>query len=508
MSGDKSQNSYGAEDFWLVQIDDKGDVSWDLTLGGDSTDIMKNISLGFGSILVGGYSISGISGSKSQNIFGGYDYWLNKVNTEGDLINDKTIGGPKNDFLEEIRLKAHSPGYWISGTTYSSNGGSKISSYFNNGDVWILKLDTSLAVELDKTIGSSYFEKCKDMEISPEGSAIIAGNSNGKGGNKTSETKGKQDYWIYKIDTLGAIYWDRSYGGSQGDSLEAIFIKCDRGLLVGGYSASYKSGDRTYENKGSNDYWAFELSIPTRPWFNAQNVCSRTPLTLYDQSDVWPDSWLWNFDDPLSSNNTSETQHAVHTYNKPGKYNVSLSIKEGCQKDTSITQTITVHNNRVLGNIDLGRGRSVCGNSIEIQNVHNDAPDRVEYLWSTGETTESIFVESKGTYNLTITDANCSANNFVLVDTCPEFGIPKAFSPNGDEVNDIFQVIGVGLHEFELLIFNRWGQVIYKTNSQNEGWDGTMSGSPCQTDVYIYKITYRGLGLAQKQKVGQVALIR
>ena len=94
------------------------------------------------------------------------------------------------------------------------------------------------------------------------------------------------------------------------------------------------------------------------------------------------------------------------------------------------------------------------------------------------------------------------------MDTCPNFGIPNAFTPNGDDLNDVFFVYGVGLFEYELLIFNRWGQLIYKSNDQNEGWDGTVNGKPCQIDVYVYKIIYRGLGLAEKQKVGRVALIR
>tara|TARA_Y100001933_G_C18997689_1_gene563188 strand:- start:1098 stop:3047 length:1950 start_codon:yes stop_codon:yes gene_type:complete len=508
ISGNKSQNSFGAEDFWLLKLSSSGLVEWDLTLGGDSTDIMKNIAIGMGGLLVGGYSISDTSGTKSENGYGGYDFWLNKVDPFGNLLGDKTMGGSQNDFLEEIRPKIHSAGYWVSGTTYSGSGGTKTSNYFNNGDMWVLKMDTALRIEFDRTIGSYNSERCKDMEISPEGSAILAGWSNGSGGNKTSTTKGMQDYWIYKLDTLGNIYWDRSYGGTQGDSLEAIFIKCDRGILAGGYSESSISGNRTHLNKGGSDYWAFELSVPTHPWFHVQNVCARTPLNFYDQSDVWPDSWKWDFDDPYSANNTSESQHVIHTYTQPGTYNVSLTVKEGCQEDTTLVRQVTVYENTVLGNIDLGRDRSVCGNELEIMNVHPDAPSRVTYSWSTGDSTESIYVEDKGLYQLTISDANCSANDTVLVDTCPDFGIPLAFSPNGDELNDIFQVYGVGLHEFEMLIFNRWGQVIFKSNNQNEGWDGTKNGKPCQIDVYVYKIIYRGLGLSQKQKVGQVALIR
>ena len=507
-SGDKSQNSYGAQDFWMIKLDSVGGLLWDLTLGGDSTDVMKSIIIDEEYILVGGYSISKSKGTKSENGFGGYDFWVNKVDFQGGLISDKTLGGPENDFLEEIRLKEHSPGYWISGTTYSRPGGIKTSGYFNNGDTWVLKVDSSFLIEFDRTIGSHNYEKCMDMEISPEGSAIIAARSNGLGGNKISDTKGVQDYWIYKIDTVGNIYWDKSYGGLLEDSLEAIFIKCDRGILAGGCSKSSISGDRTHLNKGENDFWVVELSIPTRPWFNIENVCARKPLTFYDQSDLWPNSHKWNFDDPFSANNNSFDKDVVHTYTQPGTYNVTLTVKEGCQASAALTREIVIYENTVFGNVDLGRGRSVCGNEVEILNEHKNAPLDVSYLWSTGESTESIFVKKTGVYELTISDDKCSDFASVIVDTCPDFGIPMAFSPNGDDFNDVFKVYGVGFNEFELLIYNRWGEIVYQTNNQYEGWDGKKNGNPCQIDVYVYKIIYRGLGLSQKQKVGQVSLIR
>lgn len=507
-SGDKSEQNYGKEDYWIVKTDNLGNVLWDLTLGGDSTDILKNIALGPGELLTGGYSISDIGGTKTENGFGGFDFWLNKIDFDGNIVDDKTLGGSDDDFLEEVRTRVHSFGYWISGTTHSGNSGTKVTSSYGSGDMWVLKLDSSLNVDLDRTIGSGNPEMCKDMETSPEGSLILAGWSSGNGGNKSSGSNGGQDFWIYKMDTLGNIFWDRNYGGALGDSLEAIFIKCDRGILAGGYSESSISGDRTHLNKGNSDYWAIELSIPTHPWFKSANVCSKTPLNFFDESDVWPDQWLWNFDDPTSANNTSTDQHPIHTYSKPGIYNVSMTIKEGCQKDTTLVKEITVYDNTVLGNVNLGEDFSICGNEVLLSNIHTEAPDRVTYSWNTGDSTESIIIDSVGQYILTITDANCSASNSVLVDTCPNFGIPNAFTPNGDDLNDVFFVYGLGLFEYELLIFNRWGQLIYKSNDQNEGWDGTVNGKPCQIDVYVYKIIYRGLGLAEKQKVGRVALIR
>lgn len=508
-SGDKSEFGFGYEDFWLVKVNSSGNVVWDLTLGGDSTDIMKSLALGTKEIIVGGHSISNISGSKSEDSYGGYDFWLNKVDFSGNLVNDTTLGGNEDDFLEEIRTKVHSPGYWVAGTTHSGATGTKTSNARNNGDVWFLRMDREFNVSVDVTVGSNNAELCKDMEVSPEGSVIIASRGSGGGGNKGSGTNGGQDYWIFKADTFGNIFWDRNYGGSDGDSLEAIFIKCDRGILAGGYSASGISGDRSHANKGEVDYWAFELSVPTHPWFRAANVCARTPLNFFDESDVWPDTWLWNFDDPLSANNTSEDQHPIHTYTEPGVYNVSMTIKEGCQNDTTLIRQITVYDNTVLGKVDLGRDFSICGNApVELINLDPEEPFRVTYKWSTGDSTQSILVDTSGFYSLTISDANCSETDEVQIDTCPDFAIPNAFTPNGDDMNEVFKVVGIGLHEFELMIFNRWGQMIYRSEDQDEGWDGTYKGNPCQIDVYVYKLVYKGLGLSRHEKVGRVALIR
>ena len=109
---------------------------------------------------------------------------------------------------------------------------------------------------------------------------------------------------------------------------------------------------------------------------------------------------------------------------------------------------------------------------------------------------------------MTISDQHCSAVDSILVDTCPDFRIPNAFSPNNDDINDVFKVWGVGLYEFDLLIFNRWGQLIYRSNDQEEGWDGTINGRDVQVDVYVYKLIYKGLGLSVKEDVGRIALIR
>ncbi|HLW40157.1 MAG TPA: gliding motility-associated C-terminal domain-containing protein [Brumimicrobium sp.] len=68
------------------------------------------------------------------------------------------------------------------------------------------------------------------------------------------------------------------------------------------------------------------------------------------------------------------------------------------------------------------------------------------------------------------------------------FVIPNVFSPNGDGENDVYYITSMGLEEFELIILNRWGNVVFESNDPNEGWDGTFNGAPCTEGVYFYKL--------------------
>ncbi len=94
---------------------------------------------------------------------------------------------------------------------------------------------------------------------------------------------------------------------------------------------------------------------------------------------------------------------------------------------------------------------------------------------------------------------------------------PNAFSPGsaegggshgGDGKNDTFLPVMKGITEFEMLIFNRWGDLLFKTTDINYGWDGTYNGKPCQQDVYMYKLTAILESGEKLVRVGDVNLIR
>ena len=130
-----------------------------------------------------------------------------------------------------------------------------------------------------------------------------------------------------------------------------------------------------------------------------------------------------------------------------------------------------------------------------------------EYLWSTGSTRESVEIGDPGTVWLEVTDANgCKAVDSVLVLTfCPtRFYTPNIFSPNFDGVNDLFLIFPeeqVSL--FSLMIFNRWGELVFESKDPGEGWDGTYRGKPAPPDLYLWAAQLDEFNLS-----GNVVLIR
>jgi gliding motility-associated-like protein len=98
----------------------------------------------------------------------------------------------------------------------------------------------------------------------------------------------------------------------------------------------------------------------------------------------------------------------------------------------------------------------------------------------------------------------------VFTDKKEDSGLPTGFSPNGDGRNDVFGILGSGKYsrEFELRIWNRWGQEVYRSTDPTMGWDGNFNGAQAQTGVYAYYITYKNVYNELKTVKGNVTLVR
>jgi gliding motility-associated-like protein len=185
-------------------------------------------------------------------------------------------------------------------------------------------------------------------------------------------------------------------------------------------------------------------------------------------------------------------------------YFFSAETADGCQvKDTV---EVVVNNHPV---VSIGPDTTICNREdLTLQPNSSFAG----YQWSNGATTPTIKIVEPGTYTLTVTDANkCTASDTVVVNgkiCIYEFNVPNAFSPNQDGKNDIFKPHIKGrLERYELHVYNRWGQLVFRTNDAVTGWNGT-TGSTVIAGTYVWMCKYQFASEPLKTARGTVTIIK
>ncbi|CAM3257268.1 T9SS type A sorting domain-containing protein [Aequorivita lipolytica] len=260
ISGDKTDGSNGYIDTWIIKTDSDGVIEWQNSIGGNGYDDLHSLEFTpDGGFIACGESTSDISGDKTENSRGLDDYWIVKLDTSGNVEWDKTIGGSDSESLPQIRVA--NDGYFISGGSRSNISGDKTENAIGEDDYWLLKLDLSGNIVWQKTIGGSSSDSFSTMVLTSDGGCILGGYSDSNiSGNKTENSKGEYDYWIIKLSSSGTIEWDKTIGGSQTDVLNSVIQTSDNGFLLSGRSSSDISGDKTEDSLGSSDFWIVKLN--------------------------------------------------------------------------------------------------------------------------------------------------------------------------------------------------------------------------------------------------------
>lgn len=260
MSADKSEDCIGGGDYWIIKTNSTGTILWENTIGGIDldgvTDVLQTADGGY---LLAGISQSDISGDKTQNSKGLYDYWIVKIDSAGIIQWQNTIGGDDNDILE-VALITSDGGYLLAGSSQSDISGDKSENTLGFIDYWIVKTDGLGNVLWENTIRGNDYDALRTAKNTPDGGFLLGGFSNSYiSGDKNEHCiNGSTDYWIVKTDSLGSILWQNTIGGDSGDKLESIVASGDGGFILGGYSDSGISGDKTTTNFGGNDYWVIK----------------------------------------------------------------------------------------------------------------------------------------------------------------------------------------------------------------------------------------------------------
>jgi len=183
---------------------------------------------------------------------------------------------------------------------------------------------------------------------------------------------------------------------------------------------------------------------------------------------------------------TGETTQDI-TVSEEGTYTVT--VESTCE---TISDEITIIEDPYLNAvIELGGDLELCP-PIGIDHfVVSAGVDLPNYNWSTGETTESITITEPGIYWVSAELLCSTPSDTIRITSCNEIGVPNAFSPNGDGINDALTVLVYDASRIiSFRIFDRWGDLVYDGNSSNYSWDGNFNNKEMPIGTYVYILDY------------------
>ncbi len=259
ISGDKTESPFGYADYWIIKTDSLGVIQWQNSIGGSVGEALNSIQQTTdGGYILGGRSSSFISGDKTENSQGDYDYWIVKTNSLGNIQWQNTIGGNKRDYLHSVQ-QTFDGGYILGGYSNSNISGDKTENSTSH-DYWIVKTDSIGNIQWQNTIGGNNVDELQSIQQTADSGYILGGWSYSSiSGDKSEDCRGYQDYWIVKTDSMGVIEWQRTLGGNISEMLYSVKQTSDGGYIAGGLATSFISGDKTEYTQGGVDVWVIKL---------------------------------------------------------------------------------------------------------------------------------------------------------------------------------------------------------------------------------------------------------
>lgn len=246
------------------------------------------------------------------------------------------------------------------------------------------------------------------------------------------------------------------------------------------------------------------------------------PLTVYfnEQSPDIGQTYVWDFGDTDPSNIGTD-KHPVHIFKSSGIFDVHLDVfsAEGCKNSLTIENMIEVYKlpeAKFFANPDL----------VDILNpevyFENHSTDNFYNYWSFGDGDSSIiespihtYANFANEYSISLiveSEHGCldSVLSHIKVENVITIYVPTAFSPDNDGINDKFYVVGNGidLDNFNISIYNRWGELIYNSDDIFRAWDGTANGHNVQPGIYKWLLIYKDENGVEYEKSGTVNVIR
>ncbi|MBK6997149.1 MAG: T9SS type A sorting domain-containing protein [Lewinellaceae bacterium] len=248
---------HGDWDAWAFKIAPDGNLIWQKTIGGAGFDYLYALQeTQNGELIVGGGSSSTNGDLAGANNQGGEDYWIAKLSTNGDLLWNKTYGGSDKDGVRGVCI-ATDGDIIVTGQTGSNDG--DVTGAYGGFDAWILRLDSDGDLLWQKVLGGSAYESGFSIFQRADNDFIFAGETSSYDGDVVGQ-HGENDAWIVKFDENGDLKTSTCLGGSKNDHTRSTVPGANNSMIVAATIAS-SDGDVSL-NHGLNDVWIVKLSVP------------------------------------------------------------------------------------------------------------------------------------------------------------------------------------------------------------------------------------------------------
>ncbi|MEO6583521.1 MAG: PKD domain-containing protein, partial [Ferruginibacter sp.] len=312
-----------------------------------------------------------------------------------------------------------------------------------------------------------------------------------------------------------SFVWD--YGdGSPKDTSAFSPPRVHTYASPGSYTVKLTVLDTSFCNAPADTSVVIRLSPQVKASFTTPPLGCDPYTAVFTNTSLGGLKFIWEFGDgTFDSVNVNPT----HLYPGIGTYNVRLIAIDltTCNKsDTSAYFNIRVVD-KPTANFSWGPNPPVENVGVQFTNLSLNAN---RYLWNFGDGDTTVQTNPQHLYNETgnftvilvaYNDAGCSDTASMVVSSLilPLLDVPNAFTPGRFGINAFINVKGFGIDKMDWKIYNRWGQVVFKSASRkNQGWDGTYKGKLQPMDVYTYTLDVTFTDGKQYKKTGDITLIR
>jgi len=499
LTGAYNQTHEGSFDAYILKFNNQGVRLWATCYGGNSNDQGNSIcSDSQNNIYITGYTES--ADLPTQQLTGEYwqptnagkqDYFIAKFNKKGDRKWATYCGGENEDWGKDLAVDSQNSIYVIG---YLSRGAYTIDygngAYYDNSPIYgilggifkITACNNTKPTSVQSDLNNICLNKTGIITLTAIGGAgeILKWYSDNLGLNYV----GKGTPLIIPSPSQTTTYyarWESLCDTSECDSIKITIFP------TGSLTIDPQICQGETFQIGNHNYMAAGIYSDTLATVNLCDSIITTNLTVIPTIST------------EQSPSICEGYHfqvGTNIYSTTGTYTDIFEAFSGC--DSTVTTILTVN---PLPVVSLGDDRLICpGDTI----ILTPGDGYTSYLWSDHTDLSQLIVIGPGNYSVTAYNDWCPASDEITINECgTEIWFPNAFSPDNNSINERFKPVILGiLNTYKILIYNRWGQLLYESNDAYSGWDGTFQGSLCANGQYVYIVTYSMGAEAATQKQG------